>query len=295
MLGTRQKPMPFIVGSFRSGTTLLRFMLDSHSQIAIPPETGFLMLDWHVRGSISNVRSRFFEHLLSFPPDAPAWEDFGILKEEFRLALKDIEPFNCADGFRCFYRLYAKRFGKPRWGDKTPMYCMHLNTIREVLPEAHFIHVIRDGRDVAQSLRQMWFSPGWEPETQAKHWMDCVCTARSQGAGDHAYMEVRFEDLILHPWPTLQEICHFLDLTPEETMLRYHERASERLREHKARHRSDGTTIVTQEMRFRQQALTETKPDASRVSAWRTTMNQSDRTRFQSVAGDLLRELGYPL
>ena len=53
-------------------------------------------------------------------------------------------------------------------GDKTPLHCLHLTTIRRVFSAAHFIHVIRDGRNVAQSLRQTWFSPGSEVETLAE-------------------------------------------------------------------------------------------------------------------------------
>jgi hypothetical protein len=54
-----------------------------------------------------------------------------------------------AEGFRAFYRLYASRLNKPRYGDKTPLYCEHIPAIKEVLLEARFVHIIRDGRDVA--------------------------------------------------------------------------------------------------------------------------------------------------
>lgn len=68
-------------------------------------------------------------------------------------------PALLAEGVRLFYRLYARRHGKARWGDKTLLYRLHLTEIEKILPEAHFIHSIRDGRDVALSLREVWFAP----------------------------------------------------------------------------------------------------------------------------------------
>src|SRR5262245_38828142 len=109
------KPMPIIVGAPRSGTTLLRLMLDAHSTLAIPPETGFLPIGF---GKTGDLRRSYFEKVTQYPVDAPAWDDFGLTKDEFWFALRGIEPFQIEDGIRCFYRLYARRLGKSRWGDK---------------------------------------------------------------------------------------------------------------------------------------------------------------------------------
>jgi len=61
--------------------------------------------------------------------------------------LQKITPFHVDAAIRCFYRLYAAQLGKERWGDKTPSYGRHMRAIEQVLPEACFIHIIRDGRD----------------------------------------------------------------------------------------------------------------------------------------------------
>lgn len=201
--------MPIIVGTPRSGTTLLRFMLDSHPELAIPPETGFLTLGTKFRGKGDTLRERFIGALVTYPDGIPNWPDFEISEKDFRAALVAISPFTISEGYRAFYRLYAARFGKSRWGDKTPLYCMNIATIREVLREACFIHVIRDGRDVALSLRKMWFSPGEEIETLAAYWRDCVLTARDAGFGWPDYLEIRYEALILGTEETLRQICAF--------------------------------------------------------------------------------------
>ena len=287
-------PMPIIVGSPRSGTTLLRLMLDANSALAIPPETGFLTLSEKLTGKGDKLRKKFFEAVVNYSQPS-SWPDFEIPEETFWAALTTITPFNISDGFRTFYRLYAARHGKPRWGDKTPIYCKHLKAIRRTLPEARFIHIIRDGRDAALSLRRMWFSPGWEIETQAAYWRDCVLAARRAGVGRNDYLEVRYEELILNTEETLKRVCAHCDLTYEEAMLSYYKRAPERLKEHKGRLRSDGTPLLTQDQRLQQQQRTTEPPDPACVFAWKQTMDTDERKKFQSVAGDLLKELGYEL
>lgn len=285
--------MPFIVGSPRSGTTLLRFMLDSHPQLAIPPETGFFNspLKFWWRGD--KLRKKFFDSIVNYPRPISSWPDFEIPEEVFREALSTIDPFNVSDGYRTFYRLYAERFGKPRWGDKTPLYCFKLSSIRRLLPEARFVHIIRDGRDAALSLRKMWFSPGWDMKTQASYWQNCVRTARRDGLGRADYLEVRYEDLVLETRETLEQICAHISLSYDNSMLSYYTRTPARLSEHKGRVGPDGRSLLTQEQRIRQQQRTKEPPDPSCVYAWKETMPAGEQQEFRQVAGDLLQELGY--
>jgi hypothetical protein len=100
-------PMPIVVGSPRSGTTLLRLMLDAHPDLAIPPETGFLIAGRELRSRGDGLPERFAETITTYPPGAPAWADFGIPEAEFRERLDALRPFTVRDGFRLFYRMYA--------------------------------------------------------------------------------------------------------------------------------------------------------------------------------------------
>ena len=290
----RRPPMPIVVGSPRSGTTLLRLMLDSHPELAIPPETGFLRLAPDLEGSGDALRARFFEAVTTFPASAPAWPDFGLPAEEFRRGLQEIEPFTVVEGARLFYRLYAARFGKRRWGDKTPPYALQLPLLADLLPEARFIHLVRDGRDVAVSLRQRWFSPGHDIEVQAKHWCDYVATARRDGPATGRFLEVRFEDLVRGPEAVLLRICRFVELDYHPGMLRYPERTGDRLAEHGARYRPDGAVAVSREERLRQQEHVGLPPDVEKIGVWRTALSREECLRFEAIAGDWLATYGYP-
>src|SRR5882672_3175842 len=243
-----RQPMPIIIGAPRSGTTLLRLMLDAHSNLAIPPETGFLPAATRFRRRASNENT-FFHLVRTFPRDAPTWRDFSLDDEEFLRELRRIQPFDVAEGTRTFYRLYAHRHGKARYGDKTPFYSRHIGLIERMLPEAHFIHIIRDGRDVVRSIKKMWFAPTGDLGALALKWKRFVRGARSAGARCPAYMEVRYEELVCCPRPVVQKVCDFLALPLESSMLRYWERANERLKEHGTLYRSDGRVVVTQEQR----------------------------------------------
>lgn len=283
------RPMPIIVGAPRSGTTLLRFMLDAHPDLAIPPETGFLAADPAVLRRLG--APEFAEFIERFPAEAPGWQDFRLSSAAWREALERLEAYSPSNAFRTFYRLYAGRFSKNRWGDKTPGYVRCMPQIAELLPESHFIHLIRDGRDVALSWRKTWFSPGRDMTTLASHWKEWV-TAGLNSRPAHC-LEVRYEELIHDTPSVLRRICHYIALDFQPSMLTFFENTPSRLAEHAERRRSDGTLIVGRDQRLDQQRLTTSPPVAERVQAWRGVMTSAERDAFAAVAGDLLLELGY--
>ncbi len=287
-------PMPIVIGAPRSGTTLLRLMLDAHSSLAIPPETGFLAAASLYDCDITS-REGLYRVVTTFPPDAPAWEDFGIDAGELRAALATIDPFVPSDGFRLFYRLYATRHGKSRYGDKTPIYTQHVAAIERLLPEARFIHLIRDGRDVALSLRGVWFAPARDMPGLARYWRDMVGAARRAGRQARQYLEVSYEKLVQHPERVLTEICTFIDLPFDASMLEYWRRAPERLREHRTRLRADGQVLVSHEQRLLQQRLTMHPPARDRIFAWKRDMTAQEQREFLDVAAPALANLGYEI
>ena len=265
-------PAVFIVGSPRSGTTLLRMMLDSHPELAIPPETGFIPHALRcIGGTDASRRRAFCETLANFPVGASAWADHRVSRAELLNELKALVPFQLDQAIRCFYKLYAARFGKTRWGDKTPTYGLYAPAILRLLPEASFVHIVRDGRDVALSLRDLWFAPGRDMTSLARQWRRDVRVTRRLSQRCPRYMEVRYESLVRQTEIEIRRICEFIELEYHPAMLRYHERAPARLSEHAARIHSDGRILSTAHARFTMQQLTTAAPDSSRISRWKTT------------------------
>jgi len=264
-------------------------MLDSHPELSIPPETGFFPA---LRKALPDQADPcgFFLRMVAV---AQKRSDFGLDAADLETRVRAIRPFDPGSALRVFYRLYASRFGKQRWGDKTPTNVAEMEQIQRVLPEARFVHMIRDGRDVALSLDTVWFGPETLRE-RAEAWVQTIEDARRQRPRLGHYLEVRFETLVRRPQETLREICRFLDLPWAPAMLEYHRHAAERLAESKRDYvDAAGRLVVTGEQRLAALRLTSAKPDESRIGRWRTEMRESERKVFAAVAAETLRLLGY--
>lgn len=282
-------PVPFIVGAARSGTTLLRLMLDAHPEMAIPPETGFIPAALTASQASENPQKDFFQAIVQFA----TWDDVNISAAEYRAALDGIRPFTFSDGVRTFYQLYASRHGKRRWGDKTPVYALHLPEIAAALPEARFIHLIRDGRDVTLSVRPLWFAPGRDIQSLARDWKQRIETTRELSGRARNYLEIRYEDLVRNPERELTRVCQFIDLQYDPLMLLYYRNAEGRLSEVKTRYREDGSVLISKTERLFNHRFTTSPPQVSRIDRWKNEMTEEEKREFLGVAGKLLGALGY--
>jgi hypothetical protein len=287
--GAPDPPAPFIGGATRSGTTLLRLMLDAHPDLAIPSETHFVpdMISRSVEGPVTA------SELAGVATGHPRWGDFGLDAEEYASRVAALTPLTAAEAIRAFYRLYAEKQGKSRWGDKTPGYIRKTQPIQRVLPEARFIHMIRDGRDVALSVMPLNFGPSTVTEA-AELWVKRVSTGRRQRRSANHYTEVTYESLIADTEAVLRRVCGFLDLAFDPSMLAYHERASERLAEKARDLAKEGGRTQPAEARVASHALASEAPRADRIGRWRREMSPEDVAAYERIAGPLLAELGYP-
>ena len=287
--GPGRLPAPFVVGVNRSGTTLLRMMLDAHPELTIPPETHFVpeLIEAAEEGPATP------ERLLATITSQREWGDFGLTEEELLERFGSHERLTAGAALRDFYEAYAERQGKPRWGEKTPIYVKSMRRISSALPEARFCHVIRDGRDVALSIRDR-ATKEHPIDRIAERWVRRITRAREQAKRLDHYREIRYESLILDTEPTLREVCEFFALPWDPAVLDYHERSAQRLEEMKRELPDQGKrTQLSVELRMKTHARTTEKPDPKRVSRWRESMDRADRELFESIAGPLLEELGY--
>jgi hypothetical protein len=285
----RPKPIPFIIGNMRSGTTLLRLMLDAHPHLAIPSETRF----FPQINPLIEAEGITPEQFMEFITTHLTWDDFHIPPRVLWRRLKRLKPFTLSGGLVCFYMTYAKRFGKKRWGDKTPYYGLHMDQLKALFPDARFIHMIRDGRDVALSTRGLWFGLGEGIDEQAGNWMNRIRQMRQLAQIHGDYMEFRYEDLVTDTHTVLHKICEFIDLPFHSDMETYYERATERLEEMASRYDSEGNVYLHKDERKAIFEHVNQPPDRSRICRWKAELTQEEIETFNRVAGYFLRELGY--
>jgi hypothetical protein len=269
-------PFVFIVGCGRSGTTMLRSMFDSHPDIAIPGESGFI---WQRKNRYEGTdgfdAQRFVDYLIGHR----RFRRWGLDRSAVASALLDPAPTTYADALRRLYRLYADSRGVERYGDKTPGHVLRIDLLSDLFDEARVIHLIRDGRNVALSYMDI---KEWGPSRVAEaalHWRRRVQQGRKDGRalGPDRYQEVTYEALVEDPETELRRLTSFADLAFNDSMLRYFERAPEVLTTELHPHRHQGLF----------------KPPTKGLRDWRTTMNENDIACFEAVAGDALTDFGY--
>lgn len=257
---------PIIIGGCgRSGTTLMRVMLDSHRHICCGPETG---LFFHERVSHGQLVERF-----------------GISSQEIRHLARGAG--SRAEFIEKFFNEYSKSQSKRRWAEKTPRNVEHLEYIFRVFPNARFIHMIRDGRDVACSLRthprykvvdgELVPQDIWNPLEQGiARWTRALSYSKSYRTYS-GYLEVRYEDLVLAAEPTLQRVVDFVGEPWDDSLLRYAEIKG-------------GSRDVT---KFPQNPeATKSLSDTS-IGRWKSELSKEEQSLFKELAGDYLIELGY--
>jgi hypothetical protein len=265
----------FIVGCGRSGTTILRLLFNAHPDVSIPPESHFiarLVATWPRMITAGGVDADAIVALIGRRLD-----HMEIDRDLARARLRDLRDRTPRAATEAVFAIVTERAGKPRWADKTPAQVEEISTIAGVFPEARFLHIIRDGRDVALSFEERPFGPRdvWDA---ARLWDRLVRAGMRAGAklGPERYREVRYERLVASPEETLEDLCRFVDLDPRPEMLRFFERG--------------GSGLTASE---RENHPNASRPLTSGLRDWRTEMAPGDVEAFEAVAGPLLSGLGY--
>ncbi len=278
-------PFVFIVGCPRSGTTLLKRMVDAHPMIAITPETHWVPRFHRKRIGVTGdglVTNELVPSLL-------AYHKFGNLRitaDELERIAGDNPTGTYAGFVSRVFDLYGRHHGKQLVGDKTPGYVQDIPLLHELWPAAKFVHLVRDGRDVCLSMqdwnrayRTAGRAPTWADDpisTTAFWWERFVRLGIEAGRalGSDLYHEIRYEALVENPREQCERLCAFLGVAYDESMVQFHEG---RTRDDPALSAKKAWRPVTQGMRD-----------------WRTQMQPDTVERFEAAAGSLLDELGYP-
>lgn len=277
-------PFVFIVGCPRSGTTLLHRLVDAHPQLAVVHETLWIPKFYERRIGLTDdglvapeLTDRLLEHR--------RFGQLGIEAEELHALGREYLGAPFAELVTALFDRYAAARGKPIAGDKSPGYVRSIPVLHALWPQARFVHLIRDGRDVclsaiawkkADRLFRDYSTWPAEPVTTAALWWE-----RSVRLGLEAraalpaelYTEVRYEDVVADAERECRRVCAFLGLAFDDAMLRFHE----------------GRTRAAPGLTTKRKWL----PPTAGLRNWRDELTDAEIAAFEAAAGGLLDELGY--
>ena len=274
----------FIVGANRSGTTLLRLLLNAHSTLAVPDEINYFygFTGYEVRYELWDepqlsdaAYTAFVDRFLSANQDTVPHLNLTALRRDILDGPQD---------FRRPYQMLLERWaaqqGKTRWGEKTPGNIYHANILIDMFPDARFIHLVRDPRaGVASMNRVSFFSADaafnalnrHKIMTHGRDWL-------AQAVPSSQRTEVRYEDLVGAPEATLRRLCTFVDLPYEPGMLHFHRNARRFMVDEAAQSYNRAATRPI---------------STNRTEAWRSALSDDEVAVVERVCQSEMAEFGY--
>jgi len=268
----------FITGYMRSGTTLLGNIVDRHPEISVFVESFFI--------------PRFYYSQVAFWPlsreanrarlaRAIATEERSVVNQvdiDADDVARSSAPTLASVLDQVMMRWAAER-GAGRWGDKSPGYLTKLPILRRMYPDARFIHIYRDGRDVMLSVKSLVKWRGWDTNAAriARDWEMTLAKARRWGAQhkEH-YMEVQYEQLIGDPAPVVREVAEFAGLPFDPVMLQ-----------------TTASADLNPALATWERVNAAINPD--NFAKWKKEADPEEVATFEYLAASRLEELGYTL
>jgi hypothetical protein len=276
-------PPIFIVGTPRSGTTLLATLLASHSQISCGAETHFFpYLEAHHRHLAAVLRDRAWpakatEFVTAIAvDDHPIYTLLGLSPATIAAYLGDRRP-SIQALLESLTDTHRQALGKTRWAEKTPNHILHLAPLRRLYPAAPVIRLVRDPRDVALSMaaKLPWASD--RPLDNAYLIDRWDQRGEEFCQGDRLTYTLQYETLVAQPTATLQALCAFIGVPFEPAMLDTTAAARHTAPAHEPWKRQVGQGL-----------------DGSRCLAWQTQPPTPDLEAISQVCQGILQTWGYP-
>jgi Sulfotransferase family len=273
---SERAPFAFFVGCGRSGTTLVRAIFNAHPHFCVPDESYFPLTFLQYRRRYEQQPFAIEAFLSDLAADG-SFANWRVDIDAVRERLRASPPRSVPEAIRAVYATYAAAQGKERYGDKTPVFVRSMPRLAAAFPEARFVHIVRDGRNVALSrVAASWSSDLVHKE--ALVWRGVVAKGRHDGIrlGADRYRELRYEDLVDDPEVVVGDVCRFLDLEYDPAMIRYHEHAAALVAE--LPHPEEHSNLVVAPTRTRR---------------WQDEMRPADVALFEAIAGRQLDAFGY--
>jgi LPS sulfotransferase NodH len=287
----------FVIGNPRSGTTLLRLLLHNHRELVVPPECGFALWwqekygEWSAGDAQDRSKREAFLADLARSRKIETWKlDVSILGE----AIVQEQPASYPELVALVYSAYAQTIGKhaKRWGDKNNFHIMHIARLHRLFPRAQFVHIVRDGRDVACSYRAVMsrrsisqYAPRLPVDIReiAQEWTSNLSHAAKDlvSLPSHQVHELRYEDLVTEPSASLRDLCAFLGIAYDPQMLLFHLRNRLERQEPPA---------------FLQwKANTTREISTAQAGKFRKLLAPDEIREFESIAAPILERYGYTI
>ncbi len=268
----------FIVGSPRSGTTLLQRMFEAHSDVIFVHESNFfhychLYLEKHSTLFTPTPWSKLKENYLH----SKYFTQLGLPESLVTAELDRKEKHSWQSVWSESLELFQKQKNKPRLGEKTPHHVLYLDEIFKLYPESKVLLIVRDPRGVIPSMIKANFGPA----TIQKAMMQWA-TLNAAGLAyrrryPHRVLDLHYETLILNPEKTLRNLCDFLKLPFDPGMLKYYE-------------------LPKEDSPFMQQPIKQgvgQKIYTSSLDQWKTTLGTSDLLYIEKRCRLLMEYLDY--
>jgi hypothetical protein len=195
-----QSPI-FVIGTGRSGTTLLRLMLSAHPRIYITHEASFYV--WEALYRRKAPRREFLEYF--FQTHSYRWLRLDPARVTAHLP-DPLPPERIGEAYAAVMREKAAQYGRVRFGDKTPSHSSHLARIFEDFPDARVVHIVRDPRGTALSLSRM----PWACASLRANAIFCELERRGVAKYRDRILSIRLEDLLAEPRATMGRVLDFV-------------------------------------------------------------------------------------
>ena len=282
----------FILGNPRSGTSLFRLMLQQHQAIVAPPEGGFAHWllpkyeDWkYADATKEGCINDFIRDVF----DCKKMETWDLNRELLRSLIKDRLPRSYAELVSLVYQAYTYTNSTEVIIDKNTYYVKHLKDLHRIWPDAHFIHLVRDGRDVASSyleVNSLNSKSPYRPNLPtnmvkiAQEWQqtnqEILLFLESQ---KNPFMTIKYEDLVSNPIHSLTGVCDFLTIPFQENMLEYH-------LDHRVKYQEPKATLDWKKW-------TKNPLNMSRLGRYKSDLNKEQLNVFLANAQDMLTHFCY--
>jgi len=282
----RDIPMFFIIGRPRSGTTMLRLLFEAHPNVTIPPESPFILSLFKKYGKVTVWDTAIIKDYCDDVFQQRYFDKWLIDKDELLKHLLEEEGVNTYHNIikkTCL--AYKSVYDKQEIrliGDKNPGYSLYISRIHKIFPEAKIIHITRDYRDNYLSLINVNFEVPIVPLVIYR-WKFALRQAwKLKKKNPDLVYSIKYEDLAADPETHFRELCRFMEIEYDASVMSFHEKKSEVEKAYTGSteigiiHKSLMNPISTQ-----------------RMNLWKTQMSRRDIRIADLVAGKTVEKAGY--